>query len=143
MKLTSKIIKPTIHNTFTRLAGIYKIDKDRFIHLLDPLFFVIKKENPHRKVLSPNEVDKIMIHLGLPDKEYCFGVDPTVYRTNTKLAELYNVDYRTLNSWIKPIKERLLQELPKRRYYYPREVKMIIQHLGPFIGMEEKYDKEM
>ena len=54
--------------------------------------------------------------------------------TLVELAQIYNVDRRTLYSWIKPIRQELLEMYPNPKKYLsillPKQVKRINEYLG-------------
>ncbi len=54
--------------------------------------------------------------------------------TLVEIAEVYNVDVRTLYNWILPIRQELIEmySFPKKRLtiLLPKQVKRIEEHLG-------------
>jgi hypothetical protein len=128
-------INPTVHNSLTILAGIYNMDKRTFNELNRPIWHLIKTNDPDRRILHSYEILTITDNLGRPDIDYCFGVDPLVYRTTLRIAMLYKVSRKTMTEWINKIpnvKPCLNPHKPGmiRRFFTPKEVRRIIEHLG-------------
>ncbi len=46
-----------------------------------------------------------------------------------QVAEMYNVDVKTLNAWLKPFEDRI-GEPTKRKKYTPKQVEMIFYCIG-------------
>ena len=58
------------------------------------------------------------------------GIDPLDYRSISKLADLYRVERRTFSRWLKPLMGKIKMENPRRSILIPKEVNIIIEHLG-------------
>lgn len=131
MNQESKIINPFLHNNYTRLAKVYKMKPEKFSLLIESIRDEIKKEDPFRNVLTWKEIWIIVDYLGAPDT--FDGIDPLYYNSITKLADLYRVERPTFRRWIKPIRRNFNMDNPKRYFFTPKEVRLIIKYLGlPF-----------
>jgi len=102
--------------------------KERFSEVIEPIRDYIKVEDPYRNTLKWKEIWTIVEFLGAPDP--IDGIDPLYYNSITRLADLYRVDRRTFSKWIIPVKHKLKIENPDRFALTPREVSLIIDHLG-------------
>ncbi len=118
-------INPKLHNTIDSIANVYQMHPETLKKFLKPQNIIDKNES---RVLKPNKVKEIIEFLGSPELIYD-EFDPIEYNTNTKLAEYYRIDYRTFLKWLKPI-EGLKTENEFRKRYFPKEVKLIVEHLG-------------
>jgi hypothetical protein len=87
-----------------------------------------KKKDSYRNVLTWKEIWIIVEFLGIPDP--VDGIDPLKYNSIIKLADLYKVERRTFSRWLAPLRQNFQMDNPKRNLFTPREVKMIIDHLG-------------
>lgn len=125
-KITNDMrINPKVHNTIDSIAGVYKMHPSTLSKFLKPQNIIDKDES---RVLKQKTVLEIVEFLGSPeliDGEF----DPLEYCTNTKFAEYYRINYRTFLKWLKPI-QGLKAENKSRRRYFPKEVKLIVEHLG-------------
>jgi hypothetical protein len=128
MPVKSKIINPFLHNNYTQLAKVYKMKKERFSEVIEPIRDRIKVEDPFRNALTWKEIWIIVEYLGAPDP--IEGVDPLYFNSMTRLADLYRVERRTFSKWINPIKHAIKLENPDRIMLTPKEVMIIIDHLG-------------
>lgn len=59
-------IDPLIYNCNTKLAELYRVDRNTFSRWIEPIRHKIKKENPDRTYLIPAEVKLIIDYIGLP-----------------------------------------------------------------------------
>lgn len=121
-------INPTVHNNFSCLAQFYNLERHAFQRIIRPIWGEIKTGEPERRNLHPGEVRRIVEFMGEPTPEYCYGIDPKVYRTVRRLAVKYKVSVSNFDQWIKLV-PNLNREF-HRRFFTPREIKMIIEHLG-------------
>ena len=128
MKTVSKIINPYLHNNYTQLAKVYKMKRETFSLLIEPIRDQIKINDPYRNTLTWKEIWIIVEFLGIPDPVE--GIDPLYYKSISKLADLYRVERRTFSRWLSPIRHKLKQDNSKRIVLIPREVRIIIEHLG-------------
>ena len=128
MSERSDIINPFLHNNYTQLAKVYKMKREKFSWIIEPIRDHIKKEDPFRNTLTWEEVWIIVEYLGSPDPFN--GIDPLKYNCFTKLAKLYQVDRYTISRWIAPITYKIKKENPNRTYLTPAEVKLIINYIG-------------
>lgn len=127
MKTVSKIINPFLHNNYTQLAKVYKMKREKFSLIIEPIRDQIKVEDPYRNTLTWKEIWIIVEFLGIPDTVN--GIDPLYYNTITRLADLYRVERRTFSRWLVPISYRIRQDNPARRFI-PREVWIIVEFIG-------------
>jgi len=97
MKTISKIINPFLHNNYTQLAKVYKMKRESFSLIIEPIRDQIKIDDPYRNVLTWKEIWIIVEFLGIPDTVN--GIDPLYYNTITRLADLYRVERRTFSRW--------------------------------------------
>lgn len=116
-------INSQIHNTLASLAKVYGLSSTTFLELIEEIEDELEL---HSSVLSPNQIMRIEMHLGSPD--IVGSVDPLALNTNSKLANYYNVSPQTFRKWIEPITE--LKARHCRRKYIPKEVFVIVGHLG-------------
>ena len=128
MEKRSNIINPLLHNNYTQLAKVYKMKKETFSWLIEPIRDYIKKGDPYRNTLTWKEIWIIVDYLGAPDP--IDGIDPLYYNSITRLADLYSVERRTFSRWLKPLNYKLKQENPRRRFFTPKEVRIIIDYFG-------------
>ncbi len=128
MKTLSKIINPFLHNNYTQLAKVYKMKAEKFSLLIEPIRDQIKIDDPYRNVLTWKEIWIIVEFLGIPDSFE--EINPLYYNSITRLADLYRVDRKTFSRWLNPIRQHLKVENPKRCLFIPKEVRIIIEHLG-------------
>jgi len=128
MNQVSNIINPFIHNNYTQLAKVYKMKREKFSWIIEPIRDHIKKEDPFRNTLTWEEVWIIVEDQGVPGPFN--GIDPLKYNCITKLAKLYQVDRYTFSRWIEPIRYKIKKENPNRTYLTPAEVKLIIDYIG-------------
>ncbi len=128
MPVISKIINPFLHNNYTQLAKVYKMKREKFSLIIEPIRDQIKVEDPYRNVLTWKEIWIIVEYLGIPDP--FDGIDPLYYNSITRLADLYRVERRTFSRWLNPIRLKLKKENPKRIRFIPAEVVLIVEHLG-------------
>ena len=128
MNQESKIINPFMHNNYTQLAKVYKMKREKFSLLIEPIRDEIKQEDPFRNTLTLKEIWIIVNFLGAPDP--IEGIDPLNYNSITNLADLYRVGRQTFSRWLKPIRDKFNMENPKRYFFTPAEVKLIIDYLG-------------
>lgn len=128
MNQESKIINPFIHNNYTKLAKVYRMKREKFSWLIEPIRDEIKQEDPFRNVLTWKEIWIIVEYLGAPDP--IEGIDPLKFNCLSKLADLYRVERRTFSRWLEPIRDNFNMETPKRYFFTPAEVKQIIEFLG-------------
>ena len=124
----SKIINPFLHNNYTQLAKIYKMKKETFSFIIEPIRDNIKIGDPYRNNLTWKEIWMIVEYLGIPDPFE--GIDPLYYRSISRLADLYRVERRTFTRWLKPLKGKIKTENPRRCLLTPKEVKLVVDHLG-------------
>jgi len=127
MKAVSKIINPFLHNNYTQLAKVYKMKKERFSELIEPIRDNIKVGDPYRNTLTWKEIWIIVEYLGSPDP--IDEIDPLYYNSITRLADLYRVERRTFSKWITPLEDKIRQDNSTRKFI-PREVWEIIEFLG-------------
>lgn len=127
MKTVSKIINPYLHNNYTQLAKVYKMKRETFSLLIEPIRDQIKINDPYRNTLTWREIWTIVEFLGIPDT--INGIDPLYYNTITRLADLYRVERRTFSRWLISINHRIRQDTPYRRFI-PREVWIIVEFIG-------------
>ena len=127
MENRSSIINPFLHNNYTQLAKVYKMKRERFSLLIEPIRDNIKIKDPNRKVLTWREIWTIVDYLGAPDP--INGIDPLYYNTINRLAELYCVERRTFSRWLKPIEDKI-RRYDEIRKFTPKEVWVIIEFLG-------------
>jgi hypothetical protein len=139
MTKSSKIINPFLHNNYTQLAKVYKMKREKFSLLIEPIRDEIKKEDPYRNTLSWKEIVIIVDYLGAPDP--INSIDPLIYNSIAKLSELYRVERRIFSRWILPIKHKLKQDYLNRHLFTPREVKIIIDHLGLPVKISNQNNK--
>jgi len=137
----SKIINPFLHNNYTQLAKIYKMKREKFSLTIEPIRDEIKQEDPYRNTLTWKEIWIIVEYLGPPDP--FDGIDPLIYNSITKLADLYRVDKYTISRWIIPIKHKLKKEDLNRKKLTPAQVRMIVDHFGLPNMPENKSIKEI
>ena len=131
-------INLAIHRSLQCLADVYRVRRDLFREMNRPIWPLIKPDNPNRRSLTDKELELIIEFWGLPDKDYCFGVDPLVYRTIRRLSVLYHVSVPTMRQWIKKILPGIKPEIHNfrgtkyfnRRHFTPKEVRAIIDKLG-------------
>jgi len=128
MKTVSKIINPFLHNNYTQLAKVYKMKREKFSLVIEPVRDQIKIDDPYRNVLTWKEIWIIVEYLGIPAP--FDGIDPLYYNSITRLADLYRVERRTFSRWLNPIRHKLKKENPKRIRFIPAEVVLIIEYLG-------------
>lgn len=102
--------------------------KERLSEIIEPIRDQIKVGDPFRNTLTWKEIWIIVEYLGAPDP--IDGIDPLYYNSISRLSDLYRVDRKTFSSWIIPIEHNLKRENPKRYALTPREVRLIIDHLG-------------
>jgi len=127
MKTVSKIINPYLHNNYTQLAKVYKMKRETFSLLIEPIRDQIKINDPYRNTLTWREIWIIVEYLGIPDPMN--GIDPLYHNSIIRLSELYKVERRTFSRWLIPINSMLRQGNSFRRFI-PREVWMIVEFLG-------------
>ena len=118
-------INPRIHNTIDSIANVYKMHPETLKKLLTPEKIL---ENVESRVLKQSKVQEIIDYLGNPELIYD-EFDPLIYNTDSQLARYYNINYRTFIKWIKPI-EGLKKDDKFRRRYMPKELMLIVEHLG-------------
>ena len=128
MNQESKIINPFLHNNYTQLAKIYKMKREKFSLIIEPIRDEIKQEDPYRNTLTLKEIWIIVDYLGAPDP--IEGIDPLKFNCISKLADLYRTERRTFSRWLKPIRDKFNLKNPKRYFFIPAEVKLIIEYLG-------------
>lgn len=102
--------------------------REKFSLLIEPIRDQIKVKDPYRNVLTWKEIWIIVEYLGAPDS--LDGIDPLYYNSITRLADLYKVEWPTFNRWLLPLKDHIKQDELKRRFFTPKEVRLIINHLG-------------
>lgn len=124
----SKMINHFYHNNYTRLAKVYKMKPEKFSIMIEPIRDEIKKEDPYRNILTLKEIWTIVDYLGAPDPFE--GIDPLYYNSITKLCDLYRVERPTFRRWLKPIRRKFNMENPRRYFFIPKEVRLIIENLG-------------
>lgn len=124
----SKIINPFLHNNYSQLAKVYKMKREKFSLIIEPIRDQIKVEDPYRNALTWKEIWIIVEYLGIPDP--IEGIDPLYYNSISRLADLYQVDRRIFSRWLNPMRTKFEMENPKRILFTPREVQIIIDHLG-------------
>jgi hypothetical protein len=127
MPVISKIINPFLHNNYTQLAKVYKMKREKFSLIIEPIRDHIKVRDPYRNTLTWKEIWIIVEFLGAPDT--INGIDPLYNNTITRLADLYRVERRTFSRWLVPIKHKFRQDNPYRTFI-PREVWEIVEFLG-------------
>jgi hypothetical protein len=127
MKNVSKIINPFLHNNYTQLAKVYKMKREKFSLIIEPIREQIKEKDPYRNALTWKEIWIIVEFLGIPDP--INGIDPLYYNTITRLADLYRIERRTFSRWLLPIKHQIRPDNPYRKFI-PREVWVIVEFLG-------------
>jgi len=128
MNKLSNIINPFLHNNYTQLAKVYKMKREKFSSIIEPIRDNIKVRDPKRSTLTCREVWMVVEYLGSPDP--FDGIDPLEYNTITKLADLYLVDRCTFSRWLGPIKNKLKLEHSKRNKFTPAEIRLIVDHIG-------------
>jgi len=102
MKTNTRLINPFLHNNYTQLAKVYKMNRDNFSRRIDPIRGKIKIDDPYRNTLTWKEIWIIVEYLGPPDP--INGIDPLYYNSIIRLADLYRVKRRTFSRWLIPIK---------------------------------------
>jgi len=127
MKTVSKIINPYLHNNYTQLAKVYKMNREKFSLIIEPIRDHIKVQDPYRNTLTWKEIWIIVEFLGIPDSVN--GIDPLYYNSISHLSDLYRVERRTFSRWLLPIKHKIRKDNPYRKFI-PREVWMIVEFLG-------------
>jgi hypothetical protein len=128
MPVISKIINPFLHNNYTQLAKVYKMERGKFSWLIEPIRDRIKINDPYRNALTWKEIWIIVEYLGPPDP--INGIDPLTFNSISRLADLYKVERRTFSRWLVPIRSQLRKENPVRKLFTPAEVRIIIDYLG-------------
>lgn len=128
MNQKSNIINHFIHNNYTQLAKAYKMKREKFSFLIEPIRDEIKQEDPFRNTLTWKEIWIIVDYLGAPDP--FDGIDPLYYNSISRLADLYKMGRQTISRFLKPIRNKFNMENPKRYFFTPAEVKLIIDYLG-------------
>lgn len=139
MNQLSKMINPFYHNNYTKLAKVYKMKREKFSELIEPIRDEIKREDAFRNILTCKEIWKIVDYLGAPDPFE--GIDPLYYNSITKLSDLYRVERPTFRRWLKPIKGNFNMENSKRYFYTPKEVRYIIDFIGIPVWSADTYHK--
>lgn len=127
MKIVSKLINPFLHNNYTQLAKVYKMKREKFSLIIEPIRDQIKINDPYRNTLTWKEIWIIVEYLGAPDPVN--GIDPLYYNYITRLADLYRVERRTFSRWLLPIQHKIRTDNQIRKFI-PREVWIIVEFLG-------------
>ena len=134
-------INLAIHRSLQCLADVYRVRRDLFREMNRPIWPLIKPDNPNRRSLTDKELELIIEFWGLPDKDYCFGVDPLVYRTIRRLSVLYHVSVPTMRQWIKKILPGIKPEIKDRAGGFFRQlikawfyIKFIFRYCFYFFG---------
>jgi len=58
-------------------------------------------------------------------------MDITKGATKSEIAAYYQVSHKVLNIWLQPLKKQLQSFGNKSRIYTPKQVEIIIKHIGP------------
>ena len=128
-------INPSKHNTLDKLYKAYGVDYRTFKAWIEPISDEIKCDDPDRHKLFIREVNTITSYLGLPypdeGENDSSRINFTKHNTAKALSALYNMDRRTFNRRIAPVKGYIrCNNTESRNKLFPNEVRQIINFLG-------------
>jgi len=95
-----------------------------------------------KQKLTPKNIYTIIFYLDKPfaeeEEKHLQGFNFYKYNTFSSLARLYKVNRRTFVRLIRPIRNELYQTSIERRKLFPKEQRIILNHLGFYMKNSEK-----